>query len=244
MPNIDADSLNNPAINFENRSTDPAAPGSGRAKLYIKDGEVYVRLDTGDPTSVSGSVALAEGLLAVGSAAGILSALSAGTEGQVVTADASGHATWAAASGGLAFSGASLTKSSTQSITQQAETAITFDGEAFDTDAYHDNSTNNTRLTIPVTGRYLVTWSTRVDGLADAKGVQVYIRVNNSAPTVAPQAIQITNGPTCSVAASVSALLSLTEADYVESFIWHGDTTSRLVNTSANGTTFAIMRVS
>lgn len=244
MPNIDADSLNNPAINFENRSTDPAAPGSGRAKLYIKDGEVYVRLDTGDPAVVGGSVALTEGLLAVGSAAGILSALSAGTEGQVVTADASGHATWADASGGLAFSGASLTKSSTQAITSQTETAITFDGEAFDTDTYHDNATNNTRLTIPVTGRYLITWSTRMDTLASAKGVQIYIKVNNSAPSVAPQAIQISNGTTSSVAASVTALLSLTANDYVESFVWHGDTTSRNVNTSANGTTFAIMRVS
>lgn len=96
MPNIDADSLNNPAVNFENRSTDPAAPGSGRAKLYVKNGGVYVRLDTGDPAAVGGDIALAQGRLAVGSAGGILSALALGTEGYLVTADASGYATWAA----------------------------------------------------------------------------------------------------------------------------------------------------
>lgn len=244
MPNIDADSLNNPAINFENRSTDPAAPGSGRAKLYIKDGEVYVRLDTGDPAVVGGSIALAEGLLAIGSAAGILSALAAGTEGQVVTADASGHATWAAASGGLAFSGASLTKSSTQSINPSTEVAVTFDGEVFDTDSYHDNVTNNTRLTVPATGRYLVTWSSRINVMGDQKGFQVYLKVNGSAPSAAPQAIQLGSGAGNSMAASVTAIYSLTANDYLESFVWHGDTTSRNVDTSLNGTTFSIMRVS
>lgn len=97
MPNINADSLNNPGVNFENRSTDHAAPGSGRAMLYIKNGSVYVRLDTGDPVAVGGVVTLAEGQLAVGDGSDLLSALALGTEGYVVTADASGKAVWAEA---------------------------------------------------------------------------------------------------------------------------------------------------
>lgn len=113
MPNIDADSLNNPAVNFENRNTDPAAPGAGRAKLYVKDGAVYVRLDTGDPTSVGGAVALAQGRLAIGSAGGVLSALALGTEGYLVTADASGYATWAEAP---ASSGGDVTKIDTHVV--------------------------------------------------------------------------------------------------------------------------------
>lgn len=100
LPNSDSDSLNNPALNFENRSTDPTAPGSGRALLYIKDGAAYVRLPSGDPVAIGGVVALAQGRLAIGDGSGALSALALGTEGYVVTADASGFATWAENTGG------------------------------------------------------------------------------------------------------------------------------------------------
>lgn len=100
---IDQDAANIPAINVINGVSDASAPGSGHAKLYVKDGVLYVRLDTGDPVAVGGLVALAEGQLAIGDGSGDLSALALGTEGYVVTADANGFATWAesVAGGGL-----------------------------------------------------------------------------------------------------------------------------------------------
>jgi hypothetical protein len=65
---------------------------------------------------------------------------------------------WAAptASG---FVGCSLTKSANQSLSNATLTAITFDGEKFDTDGFHDNVTNNSRMTIPSGkgGYYLIT---------------------------------------------------------------------------------------
>ena len=56
--------------------------------------------------------------------------------------------------GGVASSadGCRLTKSANQTIASAASAAITFDGEAFDRGGYHDNATNNSRITIP-TGR-------------------------------------------------------------------------------------------
>jgi hypothetical protein len=92
---INSDSANIPAVNFAVQGSDPAAPGTGRAIIYVKSGGVYVRRDTGDPVAVGGGVALAEGQLAVGDGSGALSALALGTEGQLVTADADGFATWA-----------------------------------------------------------------------------------------------------------------------------------------------------
>lgn len=44
-----------------------------------------------------------------------------------------------------------------QSIADNTNTVIQFNSEAFDTAAMHDNTTNNTRLTAPVAGKYLVT---------------------------------------------------------------------------------------
>lgn len=93
---IDQDAANIPAVNVVNGVADPSAPGSGHAKLYVKDGVLYVRLDTGAPVAVGGVVTLAEGQLAIGDGDDALSALGLGTEGDVVTADASGFATWAA----------------------------------------------------------------------------------------------------------------------------------------------------
>ena len=51
--------------------------------------------------------------------------------------------------GKLAFRGARVTKSGVQSISPDTLTPISFDTESYDTDAIHDNSTNNTRLTVP-----------------------------------------------------------------------------------------------
>lgn len=52
------------------------------------------------------------------------------------------------------FSGCSLTKSATQSIADVTFTPVTFDGEAYDTAGFHDNSTNNSRITVPTASYY------------------------------------------------------------------------------------------
>jgi len=105
---IDQDAANIPAVNLIDGSSDPSAPGSGHGKLYLKDGVLSVRLPSGDPLPVGGSVALAEGEIAVGDAGGILASLGLGTEGDVVTADAAGKATWATPTGGGGGGGAGL----------------------------------------------------------------------------------------------------------------------------------------
>jgi hypothetical protein len=52
---------------------------------------------------------------------------------------------------------ARVTRSSAQSIPDSLNTNLSFDQERYDTASVHDNATNNSRLTAPVTGIYAVT---------------------------------------------------------------------------------------
>jgi hypothetical protein len=85
--------------------------------------------------------------------------LGVGSTGQVLTV-AGGVPTWATpASGTPTFVGCMLRKTADQNVLTSTYTAITFDSEVLDTDAFHDNSTNTERITIPSGkgGKYLIT---------------------------------------------------------------------------------------
>jgi hypothetical protein len=94
------------------------------------------------------------------SAAGTPARLGIGSSAQVLTV-AAGVPSWATPSSGSTFSGARVTKSASQSLANVTYTTITFDQEPLDVGGYHDNATNNTRLTVPTgkTGYFLVQWN-------------------------------------------------------------------------------------
>jgi len=73
-----------------------------------------------------------------------------GANNTVLTADSAQALglKWAAPAS-PAFAGVRVRKSATQSIPNATDTVITFDTETYDTDAYHDNTTNSSRLTVP-----------------------------------------------------------------------------------------------
>jgi hypothetical protein len=90
--------------------------------------------------------------------------------------------------GAAAFKGVRVSRASgTVSLGNNVVTAIGFDEEEFDTDTFHDNSTNNTRLTIPTTGKYHIggnfytTTSLVADGLIRVDGTQGIAFVRNAA---------------------------------------------------------------
>ena len=67
----------------------------------------------------------------------------------------------------------------TQSIGNSALTAVAFNSEYYDDDGYHDNATNNTRLTFAQAGRYHISCLIEIEG--NATGIrQAYIRINGS----------------------------------------------------------------
>ena len=104
----------------------------------------------------------AKGDLIVATAADTVSRLAVGSANQVLTVDSSTTTglKWAALpSTTPTFVGCVLTKSVGQSIPNTTVTTITWDVESLDTNNFHDNVTNNNRITIPsgYAGKYLIT---------------------------------------------------------------------------------------
>ena len=88
-----------------------------------------------------------------------------GTNNQVLTADSAEALglKWATpAATTPTFVGCAIWTNASPSWTQNVQTVISYGNEAFDSDGFHDNATNNSRITIPAgkAGKYLVTVNT------------------------------------------------------------------------------------
>lgn len=119
-----------------------------------------------------------------------------------------------------AFKGA-LVKRSTgnQTISAGVYTAIQFAAEEYDTDNFHDNATNNTRLTIPSgVSRVRVSGSVKHSGAP--AGTQItHIRKNGS-NFVGQPAIRLTNCDVDVTMAITSPVVNVVAGDYFELFVY------------------------
>ena len=119
-----------------------------------------------------------------------------------------------AASGSSAHVGVKAALSADSTLANNSQTHIAFDAESYDTDDFHDVSTNNTRCTIPsgADGYYLVTGAIQV-GTFSSGIVGLTLRVNGASMGggIAPAS---SSGlvPGC----TVSEHIYLTAGDYVE----------------------------
>ncbi len=156
----------------------------------------------------------AKGDLLVATAADTPARLAVGTNGQVLKADsttATGLA-WGADSGAT-FVGCSLTKTAVQSTNNVTLTTVTWDSENFDTDGFHDNSTNNSRITIPSgkAGKYLfiaiLNWNNNSTGYREGRFTK-----NGTAQFYANFAAT----PTGEAATMITAIINCSVGDYVE----------------------------
>lgn len=173
------------SIRLKEQASAPDTPASGYFQVYAKsDGKLYFKDDAGTEVAVMANPMTTAGDVIYGGASGAPTRLAKGTENYYLKQGAT-DPVWAAAAAASypAFSGCVLTKSAPQSVNTATETEITFDGEVFDTDNYHDNTTNTTRLTAPATGYYLVGGSAEFASLSDQKSCILRIRkggTNNS----------------------------------------------------------------
>lgn len=167
-------------------------------------------------TGIQPSIVDAKGDLIAATAADSVSRLAVGSNGTVLTAD-SAEATglkWAAAQT-PAFVGVALLKSADQSVSNLTETAISFDVEEFDTDGFHSNTTNNTRITIPTGkgGKYLVTmrlsWAQNSTG---SRWVSLFKNGSDYATHIMPP---ISSSNTNQLS-SISLVVNLVAGDYIE----------------------------
>lgn len=114
--------------------------------------------------------------------------------------------------GAATFVGASVYADATQSISNATYTAVAFNQEDYDTDAFHDVVTNNSRLTVPTTAKYLVT--TVIGFAANATGQRVIRFRKNGTTYIRGHAGP--DGGSQAPAVNLSSVVALTAADYIE----------------------------
>lgn len=124
--------------------------------------------------------------------------------------------------------------------TSSSEAAITWASEDFDTDAFHDNVTNNTRITIPA-GITKVILTCNIDTGTPASGViQITIRKNGEAfPGRAGQS-EIDAGAGSELLSLSTGPIDVVEGDFFEVFAFSG--VAGLVD-ATTGSHFTVMAV-
>jgi hypothetical protein len=144
--------------------------------------------------------------------------LGVGSNNQILVADstASTGLKWATPS--TTFVGCSLQKA-TQSIATGTWVALTWNVETNDSNNFHDNATNNSRVTIPAgyAGRYLITTTLGYDQSAGTGARYVGIYKNGS--SVSLTAIGIAAGGvtiTGTVPVTYTDIVNCSVADYLE----------------------------
>lgn len=131
-----------------------------------------------DPTTTKGDLIVRDGSGPVRRAVG--------TNGQVLTADSAeaDGVKWATPAGGGSptFHGVKAYRSAAYTIAHGSTTAVPWDAEEYDSDAYHDNSTNPSRLTVPtgLAGKYLVTGNIGTSQIGAVTRWSISIRKNGT----------------------------------------------------------------
>jgi len=159
--------------------------------------------------------------------------LGIGSTGQVLTV-AGGVPSWATPSAGSStFVGCKLTGGN-QNISASTFTALAWNGETFDTNAFHDNSTNNTRITIPAgkAGKYQITGLVDFDNNTSGQR-NLIIRRNGTVDELA----HITTPSAQYPSGQINGILDLAVADYIELVAYQtSGSTQTFYLTAPNGT--------
>jgi hypothetical protein len=122
-----------------------------------------------DANAIQNTQLTAKGALISAVSAGTPATLTVGTNGQILTADsttATGLA-WATPSAGGATGCTVYSNGTSQSLNGYTTTMIAYGAEIWDSNSYHDNSTNNSRITIPTgkAGKYQINASLSTTGI-------------------------------------------------------------------------------
>ena len=178
----------------------------------------------------------AAGDIVVGTGSGTYDNLPIGTTAQVLTADTTVSpykVKWATPASAATFVGCSLNSSTDQTISNNTLTAVTWNQEDFDTDNFHDNSSNTSRITIPEGkgGKYQVNAFAQWDANATGdREIQIY---KNGVSVKKTELI-----PSASVfpSSTIMMIISLVATDYIELFCFQlAGTTQTLYKSGVSG---------
>jgi hypothetical protein len=166
------------------------------------------------------STATTNGDILYGTGSGALARLGIGTTDQVLKVTA-GVPAWATPASGSTFVGCSAGGSTTVSNGSTVY-SLAMTSENFDTDGFHDNSTNNTRFTIPTGkgGKYQINIRVGIDNASGVPGGHnIHLRVNGTTGSWSYTSTSsiLTNATSNTNTVSVgSGILTLAAGDYIE----------------------------
>lgn len=165
----------------------------------------------------------AAGDIIVGTGSGTFDNLPIGTTGQVLTADTTVSpykVKWATASSSPSFVGCRAYRATSNvSVNNNTWTAIAFNAESWDTDGFHDNTTNNSRITIPTGkgGYYFLSASVNAEAQGTTTTSYVDIWVNGSGGGISiPISIGWQNPTNSDSTRKTSGTIKLNAGDYFE----------------------------
>jgi len=191
-------------------------------------GSVTITNDMATTLTTKGDILVATG-------SGTYARLGVGSNNSTIVANSSTSTglEWQAPAGNV-FVGCSVYKSTNQSVANGTYTAVTFDSEDYDTDAIHDNSTNNSRFTIPSGkgGKWLVTG--QVTFAINSTGYRIVALYNNGSRFAYAATLSSVNGDATSV--PFSYVYDFTAADYMEVFVWQNSSGNLNIESTAEYT--------
>lgn len=122
--------------------------------------------------------------------------------------------------------------SANQSISDSTLTAITFDSERYDTDSLHSTSSNTSRLTASVAGKYLIfanlSFATNTTGYREFT-----VRLNGSTYVLDDTRVPVTGNRTI---ATISGIYQLAAGDYIEAVVYQTSTVALNIEAVGNRT--------
>ena len=193
-----------------------------------------------DATGIPATIFDAKGDIIAATAADTASRLAVGTNNQVLTADSS-TATglkWATPSSGAAtFVGCRATTTGS-SIANSTDVALAFEAETFDTDSFHSNVTNTSRMTIPAGKAGYYQLNANITWAASGSGIRDFNFYKNGSRA---QIYTISGQATNSQSMAMSGILYGAVGDYFEVYVFQNSGGAlSIVNYGAGSSTFSI----
>lgn len=201
------------------------------AKTTYVNGDVFSASDINDTNGTLNLInPTAKGSIVSASAANTPSRLAVGSNGEILVADSTATTGLKWARSG-SFTGCRVFANSAQTISNATDTKIAFVNESFDTDAFHSNVTNNTRITIPagLGGYYRVT--ANMGFQVNSSGRRIFGIALNGGGQISQ--VEMTANASAEPAASLTDTYSLSAGDYLEVNVFQ--TSGGNLNTSGTG---------
>jgi hypothetical protein len=174
------------------------------------------------------------------SAANTPARLGIGSTDQVLKVSG-GIPAWGAAPAASFVGCAVYATAATISISNTTETKVAFDAEFYDTDGFHSNVTNNTRLTVPSgkAGKYQVWgWGEFAGNTTGYRQVQIWRNNNTGTPGRPAKASQA--GVTAVNGIYAAGIIDLAVGDYVEFVVYQNSGGALNIYGSANDMQFGL----